>query len=59
MFDDDGLGLFSGYYEYFHENVRKMFVWPLDGAQAMGNPVWFRDTLKGGLLSPTDCFGTK
>lgn len=57
--DDDGLCLFSGYYEYFNENVRKMFIWPLDGAQAMGNPVWFREVLKGRPSSPTDCFGTK
>lgn len=42
-----GLDLFQGHDEYFNVNVRKVFIWPLDGAQVMGNPVWFREALKG------------
>ena len=40
---DVDLDLFQGHHEYLNGNVRKMFIWPLDGAQAMGNPAWFRD----------------
>lgn len=49
---DDGLDLFQGYYEYFNGNVRRMFVWPLGGTQAMGNPVWFREAFKGQATVP-------
>lgn len=43
---DDGLGLFQGYHEYFNSNVRKTFIWPLDGAQTTGNAVRFREAFK-------------
>lgn len=35
------LALFQGRHEYLNANMRKMFIWSLDGAQAMGNPLWF------------------
>lgn len=38
---------FLGYDEYFNGNLRKVLIWPLDGAQAVGNPVRLREAFKG------------
>ena len=37
------LALFQGRHEYLNVNMRKIFIWSLDGAQVMGNPLWFMD----------------
>lgn len=37
------LALFQGHHEYLNGNMRKIFIWSLDGAQAMGNSLWFMD----------------
>lgn len=36
---------FQGHHEYLNGNMRKIFIWSLDGAQAMGNSLWFMDQL--------------
>lgn len=50
-----GLDLFQGHYEYSNGKVREAFPRPLDGAQVMGNRVWFRETRKGLLTVSVDC----
>ena len=37
------LALFQGHHEYLNGNMRKRFIWSLDGAQSMANPLWFMD----------------